>query len=199
MVRKPHGIASSFGDTTSVLDQIINQQQWPIPQLQDQRSKQTQNKELGLVNRLDIVTAGLLFFAKNPSIYAEYKILQEQGKTQKIYYADLWGEFTQTTEVTTPIYHHYSDNARMTVQSDIARWKAHQVQTQIIPLFYDQEKNYTTCQITIAKGIRHQIRVHTASIGHHILGDKLYCPKHIKSHYDGKAIHLRSMGMQVQD
>ncbi|MFA7285203.1 MAG: pseudouridine synthase, partial [Candidatus Absconditabacterales bacterium] len=89
MVRKPHGIASSFGDTTSVLDQIINQQQWPIPQLQDQRSKQTQNKELGLVNRLDIVTAGLLFFAKNPSIYAEYKILQEQGKTQKIYYADL--------------------------------------------------------------------------------------------------------------
>ena len=121
MARKPHGIASSFGDTTSLLDQVINQQQRPIPQLQEQRNTQIDNEELGLVNRLDTVTAGLLFFAKNPSIYTEYKILQEQGRTQKIYYADLSGELLQTTEVATPIYHHYSDDTRMTTQSDMAR------------------------------------------------------------------------------
>ena len=121
MVRKPHGIASSFGDTTSLLDQAINRQQRPIPQLQEQRNNHADNEELGLVNRLDTVTAGLLFFAKTPSIYAEYKILQAQGRIQKIYYADLWGQIEQTTQITTPIYHHYSDNTRMTVQTDIAR------------------------------------------------------------------------------
>ncbi len=198
-VWKPHGIASTFGKQESFLDVLISRVDKPIQQLQQIRWKE--NNEFGMVNRLDNLTGGLLFFAKTPEIYTDYKQLQEIGAVQKIYYADLYGKIDDINwaiEIDTPIYHHYSDASRMTADPKLGRDKPHQVHTQIIPYYYDWIHNYTSCKVIIQKGVRHQIRLHTASIGHHILGDILYCPKWMKAHYaNPNKIHLRSTGIQI--
>lgn len=192
-IRKPHGIASSFwGNSRSFLEECIATQSPEIQLLQTSRADHPDSKELGLINRLDTVTAWLLFFAKNQIIYHHYKKLQSEHRVQKIYYADCYGDLTiqNNIQIETPIYHHYSDPSRMTIDLKVSRGKAQIEKTMIEPLYYDAQSNSSTCKITIQKGIRHQIRIHCASIGHHIIGEQLYCPKWLKqSHID---LHLRS-------
>jgi 23S rRNA-/tRNA-specific pseudouridylate synthase len=197
-VRKPYWVPTTFGDKTSFLETLIATSSSQIQQLQYNRA-QSDNKELGLVNRLDNETAWLLFFAKDQIIYNEYKLKQAAWQVNKIYYADLRGELkTKNWELRTPIYHHYSDPTHMTLDPKLARGKAHEVHTIIQPLYFDPDAHSTTCRIVIQKGIRHQIRIHTASIGHHIIGDQLYCPKSLRSDYKNISwIHLRSTGIEV--
>ena len=166
------------------------------------------------MNRLDNQTAGLLFFAKDQNIFDRYKTLQDDEKIDKVYYADLHGKLDipkfksqrllhdisgGKINISSPIYHHKSIPTKMTVQKKHQRGKAHEVETLIETLYYDPQTNSTTCKILIKKGIRHQIRIHTASMGHPIIGDKLYCPKTLRPE-SGKyeTLHLRSTGIEIK-
>lgn len=199
-VRKPHGIPTTFWNQPSFLDLLINQQSTPIQELQN-NWWWTKNEELGLINRLDNETAGLLFFAKNQIIYNEYKLKQAQWLVQKIYYADLRGKINMQGKelvITDGIYHHYSDNARMTLDRKLGRWTINHATSIIQPLYYDKQNHCTTCRIVIYKWVRHQIRIHAASIGYHIIWDTLYAPKSIRSDYKNyNKIHLRSIGLDI--
>ncbi|NOZ44912.1 MAG: hypothetical protein GXP45_07380 [bacterium] len=42
--------------------------------------------------------------------------------------------------------------------------KLHEKETKVQFLYYDQAKNISTLKICISRGIRHQIRVHLASL-----------------------------------
>ena len=87
----------------------------------------------------------------------------------------------------------------MTMQKKHQRGKAHEVETVIETLYYDSQTNSTTCKILIQKGIRHQIRIHTASMGHPIVGDKLYCPKTLRPQSTkSDLMHLRSTGIEIK-
>jgi len=46
-------------------------------------------KELGLLNRLDNETAGLLYFAKTQEAFDKYRHLQSEGKINKWYIAQI--------------------------------------------------------------------------------------------------------------
>lgn len=213
--RKPRWIPSTFGTHESWLDKLITEHGSQIHELQqayydinyhqvnDQNSLlvwEKQGRELGLINRLDNDTSWLLFFAKNPSIYLEYKRAQEQWRVTKIYYADLYGHVPHSLQVDTPIYHHAWDQTKMTINANHGRWRPHEVTTHLEPLDYDSHTKTSFCRITITKGIRHQIRVHTSSIGYHIIGDTLYCPALFRAHYSAYPwIHLRSMGLHIHD
>lgn len=224
-VRKPHSIPSTFGSEESFLHKLVKDNSPYIIKLQEARH--WIDRELWLVNRLDNVTGGLLFFAKNPAIHSDYKLLQQEHRVEKIYYADLYGNCYHTTMpqsnnaadreekntamqhwsaetlrhwsiiIDTPIYHHKTNESKMTTDIKSSRWKANQVQTLIQPIEYNKEENYTTCKIVINKGIRHQIRLHAASIWHHIIGDILYCPKDLKTRYKGDKVNLRSVGIEI--
>jgi 23S rRNA-/tRNA-specific pseudouridylate synthase len=69
------------------------------------------------------------------------------------------------------------------------RWKEHKVETFVELLEYDKKFNISTLLVKIHKGIRHQIRVHLASIDFPIIGDPLYG----ESAKD-EVLHLRSVG-----
>ena len=156
----------------------------------------------------------MLFFAKNKIIFDAYKTLQNEGKVDKAYYADLQGKldiskFKSThllyniidkkINISSPIYHHKSIPSKMTLEKKHQRGKAHEVETLIEPLYYNSQTNSTTCKILIKKGIRHQIRIHTASMGHPVVGDKLYCPKTLRSEYTkSNTMHLRSVGIEIK-
>lgn len=195
--RKPHGIASTFGSSSwSFLEHILLRWWTEIEKLKEVRGEWS---EYGMINRLDNATAWLLFFAKNQIIFHSYKEAQADWKIQKIYYADLYGHITNAKVViNNPIYHHYSDNSRMTLEQRIGRWKGNEAETIIEPYYYDPIRNITSCIVTITKWVRHQIRIHCASIGHHINGDRVYCPKQFKKWYAwNSSISLWSMGIYI--
>jgi 23S rRNA-/tRNA-specific pseudouridylate synthase len=192
--RKPHGIATTFGSSHwSFLEQLLLLWWSEIDKLRKERGSES---EYGLINRLDNVTAWLLFFAKNQIIFHTYKEAQAIWNVQKIYYADLYGHITNTkVHIHELIYHHYSDNSRMTLEQHLGRGKWNEAETTIEPYYYDPIQNTTSCIITITKWVRHQIRVHCASIGHHIIWDKLYSPKSYRKLYNDTMISLWSIGM----
>ena len=192
-IRKPHDIATSFWNEKSFLEKIIEKS----PEILENQFKYfSEKEEYWLLNRLDNETAWLLYFAKNPEIKEEYENLQQQWKTQKIYIADIpWKITAQTIDF--PIMHHKNLKEKMITikkEKDLSkwRWKQHYVQTAIEPLYFDEEKNQTTIKIQIQKWIRHQIRVHLASIWKPIIGDKIY-----SKYLQDKFLHLRSIGIEV--
>jgi len=213
-VWKPAWIPTTFGQQYSFLEELIDQWWSEIMYLQKQWStivltskSQGWYNEYGLINRLDNDTAGLLFFAKDQPTFLLYQQKQSRGEVQKIYYADLQGNcFEQLSDqfpcivVSTPLFHHRSDLSRMTTDPQHARWREHRVYTSIEPLFYNHIDDTTTCRIVINKWIRHQIRVHSASLWYPIKGDRVYTPKKKppnKNNLSWEQLHLRSMWIRA--
>lgn len=143
-----------------------------------------ENKEYWLLNRLDNDTWGLLYFAKNPVIYDNYKIKQKQDLITKFYIAQVNGNpffKTDNSEMTIDcsIMHHKFSEDRMIYISkpwDITKWnwKRHLVSTKISLLDFNSAQNTTTLLVSISKWIRHQIRVHLSSIWCPIIWENIY-------------------------
>ena len=163
-------------------------------------------KELWELNRLDWPTTGLLYFAKNPRVYSEFRQLQKEWMVDKFYVAEVYGNIQQWIEknwniITYPIMHHrFSDDRMVVLLSDADKtkwkWNIHEVETEICEVEYDAKTNRSIIMVKIHKWIRHQIRAHLSSIGYPICGDCLYCKS--KDQIFDK-LQLFSVGMCVDD
>ncbi len=184
---KEQGIASNFGKNKSFLDFFIDILEGSLEVsgrilhiVSYLDMIWWAEREFGLLNRLDVDTWWLLYFAKSSKARTEYHQLQSEWKLKKTYIADVsWNFYHDEYVVETPIMHHrHIDEKMIVILSDKAirkwRWKLHFAKTIIKKLYYDKEENISTLEITISKWVRHQIRVHLASIWDPILGDVLY-------------------------
>ena len=59
------------------------------------------SEEYGLLNRLDTDTSGLLYFARSRDIYIKFRDLQNAGKVEKYYLAQVWGDVMRNVEKNT--------------------------------------------------------------------------------------------------
>jgi 23S rRNA pseudouridine1911/1915/1917 synthase len=122
----------------------------------------------GVVHRIDKETSGCLVVAKNDLTHL-LLIKQFAGrKVQKFYLALCAGRFTKLTgEIVKPIGRHPVHRQKMAV---IERGRPAHTRFDVI-----QETNrWTLVLCQIFTGRTHQIRVHLHSIGHPVLGDKIY-------------------------
>lgn len=164
--------------------EIIKQRDQKTQIIQDLINTFNQDKEFGLLNRLDNDTWWLLYFAKTLAVYNNYKTKQDQDLLQKFYITQVNGNpFFKTDAqemlIDYPIMHHKFAQDRMIClvnSSDIAKWdwKQHLVSTKISLLNFDKTSNISTLLVSISKWIRHQIRVHLNSIWCPIIWDKIY-------------------------
>jgi 23S rRNA-/tRNA-specific pseudouridylate synthase len=106
-----------------------------------------------LVHRLDTPTSGVVLFAKRAEAAAKLSALFAGGEIRKTYLAILEGQLTLERVVETPI------------QGKSAR-------TTFIPQRSDGTT--TLAHVVIDTGRTHQIRIHAASIGHPVAGDRRY-------------------------
>lgn len=219
---KPAGIPSSFGIQKAFLEyfeESLNRQIQDI--FQYQKSFFSKEQEYGLLNRLDNDTSGFLYFAKTPLFFDQYKFLQSQNKLEKTYIADVswmripekiikqeWLNFEKPDGkkivISRWIAHHRYLTEKMVVTrnpKDLNKaWgKIHQVKTAVELLYYTEWENISTLRITINKWIRHQIRVHLASLGYPIIWDTLYTNKSQRSKNSPitKKLHLWSVGLKT--
>lgn len=131
--------------------------------------------EAGLVHRLDNPTSGVLLAARTP---AAWRAVREQFRcraVEKRYLAWVDGEVSAGGVRSEPIAHHPHRARAMVACPTAARARALSARpalTRYAPL--ERRGRWTLLTITIATGVRHQIRVHLAAAGHPLCGDALY-------------------------
>lgn len=131
------------------------------------------------VHRLDNTTSGLLVVAKSQPTYDSLRKIWNSGEVIKEYTALVVGAITEETAIQTPIAHHPSRKNRMTIcgtpalSEELHGQEAFTI-VKRLSIHSCRQKFYSLVSVTIKTGVRHQIRVHLAGIGHPLAGDKLY-------------------------
>ena len=142
----------------------------------------------GIVHRIDKDTSGLLVVAKTNDAHIFLAEHIKEHKADRHYLALLNGILKQGGTVNKPIARHPSDRKKMAVCAG-----GREAITHYSPLeCYEQGYTFTEC--VLETGRTHQIRVHMASIGHSVVGDKTYGIKNEKFRLDGQLLHAASLG-----
>lgn len=131
--------------------------------------------EAGLVHRLDTETSGVLIAARHVESYHQVRRMFSSHQVSKLYLALVAGDVSGHGIVTAPIAHAPHNPRRMQVCATPTQARALQARpafTCYRPI--RRLSGATLVAVKILTGLRHQIRVHLAFIGHPVLGDRLY-------------------------
>ena len=148
----------------------------------------------GIVHRLDKDTSGAIAIAKTDLAYQSLQS-QIQAKTaQREYLGIVYGNpQTDQGKIDFPIGRHPVDRKKMAVlpierggRNAVTHW---QIEERL--------GNYSLILFRLETGRTHQIRVHSAKIGHPIVGDPLYSSgKNIGVNLTGQALHAWRLTLQ---
>lgn len=129
--------------------------------------------EAGIVHRLDTDTSGVLLAARTPEAYQALRRQFSRREVTKEYVALVHGDLAAAGEVSTPIAPERHNRRKMRVCPARSRAPdARPAVTSYRPV--ERFGSRTLLAVQIATGVMHQIRVHLASIGHPVVGDRLY-------------------------
>ncbi len=138
--------------------------------------------QVSIVNRLDRETSGLVLVAKTAAAARDFGLLMQRRQLRKEYVAIVWGW---------PEWEHKVVDApldRQGTHQHSAIWLKQMIHPAGAPaqteLFVERRFRKSTSsgdRFSLLRAIpltgrTHQIRVHLASIGHAIVGDKIYGP-----------------------
>lgn len=142
----------------------------------------------GIVHRIDKDTSGLLMIAKNNN---SHNFLASQLKDHSITreYEFICHGLVKEDKITVnkPIGRNPKDRLKMGIVNGGKEAITH---FEVIKRF----DNFTHIKATLETGRTHQIRVHSMSINHPLLGDILYGPKNNKFKVEGQILHARKLG-----
>ena len=143
----------------------------------------------GIVHRIDKDTSGLLLVAKDDATHIG---LSEQIKDHSLtrkYIAIVHGNFKNDEgTVDAPIGRHATDRKKMCITEKNSKNAV--THYRVLKRFME----YTLVECRLETGRTHQIRVHMASIGHPVMGDKTYGVKKEKYNLTGQLLHAKIVG-----
>ena len=137
----------------------------------------------GIVHRIDRDTSGLIIAAKNDFAHQRLAAQLQDHTLARIYHCIVVGNLREDAgTVDAPIGRHPVDRKKMAVAANgrpaVTHWR-------VLERF--QGFCYVECRLET--GRTHQIRVHMAHIGHHILGDTVYGNKKPVPGLHGQCLH----------
>lgn len=137
----------------------------------------------GIVHRLDRDTSGVIIIAKNNQAFQVLKSMFQERRVEKSYVALVYGHVSSPEGKI--------DMSLMRLSGELKR-RAIDPEHHLGPLpgntrtaltlyrLVARYKEYDLLLVTPKTGRTHQIRVHLSSIGHPVVGDKLYAFKDVK-------------------
>lgn len=140
--------------------------------------------QISIINRLDRETSGLMLIAKTAAAARRFGLLMQERRIGKEYLAIVWGW---------PEWEHKVLEAPLVRAGahGLSRiWLKQSIHPQGAPslteFFVEERFLRTNGRFSIVRAVpqtgrTHQIRVHLASLGHAIVGDKIYGPN--ENHY----------------
>lgn len=142
----------------------------------------------GIVHRIDKDTSGLLVVAKNNEAHMFLSDQLKERKALRKYVSLVNGNITEDTfTVDKPIARHPKDRKKMAIVHGGREAITH---VKVLERF----GQYTLIECVLQTGRTHQIRVHLASLGHSIVGDKTYGIKKEKFNLEGQLLHAKTIG-----
>lgn len=122
-----------------------------------------------IVHRLDMATSGIICLAMNKAAHRHLSMQFQERQTAKRYIARVYGKLEQATgSVDLPLICDWPNRPKQMV--DHENGKPSLTHFQVL----EYEKNASRVELTPITGRSHQLRVHMLSLGHPILGDRLY-------------------------
>lgn len=130
----------------------------------------------GIVHRLDKDTSGLLIVAKNQEAFEFLKNEWQEGRVVKKYLALVWGHPKEKGEIISELARSPKDfRKRIVVRQE--KQKNKELKGKLAVTEYKVVKkfgDFSLVEVYPKTGRMHQIRVHMASIGCPVVGDKIY-------------------------
>ena len=143
----------------------------------------------GILHRIDKNTSGLLLVAKNDNAH---NFLAEQIKAHSLtreYEAVVYGNVkADSGTVNAPIGRHPIKRKQMAVRAENSKEAV--THYEVLERFGE----FTYMRFRLETGRTHQIRVHTAFMGHPVAGDEVYGPKRVITRLGGQCLHARKIG-----
>ena len=142
----------------------------------------------GIVHRIDKDTSGLLAVAKNDLAHTVLASQLVDHTMARTYEAIVCGGMKEDSgTVDAPIGRHPTDRKKMCInerngRNAVTHW-------EVIKRY----RGYTHVRCKLETGRTHQIRVHMASTGHPILGDKVYGHKKTELGQESQVLHAGAL------
>lgn len=163
--------------------------------LKDYVRKQSNRNTVHVVHRLDRETSGLLVFAKSPELQEYMRTYWRQLVTKRTYVALVEGKLAQKEGKITSWLTENPHTAMVSSspvdnggQLAITNYKVLQ---ELESGLENQESEISLVELNLETGRTNQIRVHMASVGHPVVGDRKYGHGNDSSPIDRLCLHAR--------
>lgn len=156
----------------------------------------------GIVHRLDRETSGVMVVARNQRYFEYLKSLFKTGQVKKTYLAVVFGEPNPPAggkkgTIDKPIGIR-NGSIKRSIHSEKMKKNAI-TEYEIKKTFVAEEIPFSLLEVHPLTGRTHQIRVHLASIGHPVVGDKLYGGKNQPQWAKRLMLHACSLEFPLAD
>lgn len=178
IANKQSGLLSVTGIQPAHKDALISRVQKVLP-------------SATVVHRLDMATSGIMVMALNKAAHRHLSRQFQERQTKKRYFARVDGVVEQDSgSITLPLIVDWPNRPKQKV--DMENGKASLTYYRVIERFDDE----TWVELSPVTGRSHQLRVHMLSLGHPIIGDRLYAPDAVIARAPRLQLHAETLVLQ---